>query len=38
VQDRTSPENQPIELGEIAWYRDFDQAKKMVENEFKSYT
>lgn len=36
AQERTSPENQPIELGEIAWYRDFDQAKKMAEKEGKA--
>ena len=36
AQERTSPENQPIELGEIAWYRDFDQAKKLAVKEGKA--
>ncbi len=35
AQERTSPKSQPVELGEISWYRDFDLAKSMAEKERK---
>ena len=36
AQERTSPQKQPIQLGKIAWYRDFDQAKTLAEKEGKA--
>ena len=36
AQERTSPQKQPIELGKIACYRDFDQAKTLAEKEGKA--
>lgn len=31
VQERTQPETQALELGKIAWYRDYDAALRLAK-------
>jgi len=33
--DRTNPKDQPVELGKVSWYRDFDQAIALSKSEDK---